>query len=125
MRCRSAREKSRLGQDPLGTKTRAVVVAYTSIKKVAIGCLTIHDLSGKRCGPNIGSWLSHDRYSSRQRHHEAAPTASFKAGPRVRHHRQRRVDDISFVRMLEAWFRTVGIEHTQSSNISIAASGAI
>jgi hypothetical protein len=32
---------------PLGTKTRAVVVAYTSTKKVAIGCLMIHDLSGE------------------------------------------------------------------------------
>jgi hypothetical protein len=32
---------------PLGTKTRAVVVAYTSTKTVAIGCLTIHDLNGE------------------------------------------------------------------------------
>ena len=33
--------------NPLGTKTRAVVVAYTSTKNVAIGCLRIHDLSGE------------------------------------------------------------------------------
>ena len=30
---------------PLGTKTRAVVVAYTSTKNVTIGCLMIHDRS--------------------------------------------------------------------------------
>ena len=32
---------------PLGTKTRAVVVAYTSTKNVAMGCRLIHDLSGE------------------------------------------------------------------------------
>ena len=50
VRCRSTRKKSRLGQ-PFGDKDRAVVVAYTSIKKVAIGCLTIHDLSGETSEP--------------------------------------------------------------------------
>jgi hypothetical protein len=47
VRCRSARQKSRLGQPVWAQKTRAVVVAYTSTKNVAMGCLTIQDLSGE------------------------------------------------------------------------------
>jgi hypothetical protein len=43
VRCRSAREKSRLGQ-PLGKNTRALVVTYSSTKTMAIGC---HDLRGE------------------------------------------------------------------------------
>jgi hypothetical protein len=97
----------------LGTKTRAVVVAYTNTKKVAIGCLTIHDLSGRDTrGPNIGSWLSHDRYSPRQRH-------------------MRRED-----RVIQSWPRgtvtiacgqsttcsfPVGTKHKRSSNSSVSA----
>jgi hypothetical protein len=34
---------------PLGTNPSAVIVAYTRIKKVAIGCLTIHDRSREAC----------------------------------------------------------------------------
>jgi len=39
--------------------------------------------------------------------------------PRARHHRQRPVDDISFVRMLEAWLRTVGTEHKHHCNTAV------
>jgi hypothetical protein len=45
--------------------------------------------------------------------------------PQAGHDRQRSVDDISFVRMLEAWLRTVGTEHKHHSNISTAPSGEI
>jgi hypothetical protein len=45
--------------------------------------------------------------------------------PQAGHDRQRSVDDISFLRMLEAWLRTVGTEHKHHSNISTAPSGEI
>jgi len=74
---------------------RAVFVAYTSIKKVAIGCLTIHDLSDETSeaptsaagSAMIGAPLD----SAGMRRHRA----SSKAGPRARHRRERRVDAIS------------------------------
>src|SRR5215217_5152666 len=58
----------------LGTKTKAVVVAYTSTKKVAIGCLTNHDpiceisvpAACSVCPAMIGA-------SSQQSNHQAAP----------------------------------------------------
>jgi hypothetical protein len=91
VRCRSARKKSRLGQ-PLETKTRAVVVAYTSTKKVPIGCLTIHDLSGDASAAPTsaaGSAMIGTPLDSAimRRHHRIV-----KAGPPGRHHRLRPVD---------------------------------
>jgi hypothetical protein len=70
---------------PLGTNTRAVVVAYTSTKKVAIGCRTIHHLSGERSfraawsagGPAvIGT-------SSQQINHERQSHLSLRAQPQT------------------------------------------
>jgi hypothetical protein len=79
---------------PLGTNTRAVVVAYTSKKNVAIGCLTIHDRSGETSAPPtsaagttmIGAPLD----SATMRRHRRVIHDPASTG----HHRLRPVDDL-------------------------------
>jgi hypothetical protein len=70
---------------PWGTNRRAVVVAYTSTKKVAIGCLTIHDLSGERsfraaCSAGGPAMIG---TSSQQINHQRQSHSSLRAQPQT------------------------------------------